>query len=1815
MGLKYVGLKMKNVREIVLGVAIIVLMLMQNVNAATITSVGTGAWNTAGTWDLNRVPVAGDNVVIAAGNTVTLITTAGVCTNLTVASTGMLSIGAIAITVSGTTDVSGTLEITSATGVKTFTGLVTINSGGVWTNSSANSPITMNGGLTNNGSFTAGSGVYTLGGTNSLNGSISIPSISAGTNITNNGSLTVATSLVGTKLTNAATGVLNIGGTCTVTTLTATASGNTVNYTGTGQTLKVVPYHHLILSGGAETFGAITTIGGNLTLSGSATATTAGNLAITGSLIIGDGTTLTVASTFTFAVTGTTTIGNGTSGTLTMSSTSGTKTFTGLVTVNLGGTWNNSGNCPVNFRGGISNLGTFSVGTGIQSFTTNPQSISGVPSIGRLTITSVMLSCNNNLTVNTALVTDATAVLDMQTYVLSGTLTTLTNNGKVKTSCLTSTSATPITTGKTWTGTVEYAASGDQTIVAGTYNNLTVSGSGNKSLAGAVTLGATGVLTFNGGVVVPGANILMLDNTATGAVANASNTSYVDGALKRKLIASTSYLFPVGISPTYYPFTFVTPGTITAGTYMSLSVIPGPTGGTLGTCVNSISSEYWRAVVSVNNIITGGVVSLGRSTGIGSYNCIARSASASPSGSYDSYKGSVSGDNINTSNNVGAIAIGNAYFAMAVSGTTPPTITTPTSASVNTSSALLGGNITNTGCTNVSERGIYYSTTNGFADGAGTKVSETPGPYNTGAFTISVTGLMFGTTYYYKAFATNSGGTVYTTQGTFTTTTTTFPLIESFESPTTTSSFPGTTSKGSYSPSGWVVNNAGGSSNCDGLGTSNNARLTASSPSSWLFTPAFTATAGKLYYVSYTAKQTTNATTKNIYLCTAQSSGSAITSTNYFNGANLGATYTTENSSSWFCTTSGTYYFGFEVATNSTSAVNFDCITINESNPVPITWDGSTDTDWNTPANWDLNRVPISSDQIIVPGTVASNNWPVSVPSGTYNEITLTNGSAGTITIGTGTAISMINNLTIASNGQPVTIANAVSIGGNLSIGATGNAATYSVNGNISTIGTCIIGNNSAGSTFNFAGKITANGNLTLGQSNNQTFNITVCDFYVPFVVAANSASGFTIYGTVNYTGAGDQIMLPKSYMGNVTMSGSGNRYQLMNMDFNGSLDIADVSYYPADHNSLTWGSGNNISNNGAGIPDNSPYYGAFKSQRWQSILYVADLNGGTYGSTEMSAGDYLRSLSFYVQSKASSSAFKNFTIKVGHTDATKIVQDPPIVGNFVFEPSPSFVAFNSQDVTTISGWNNHIFDNDFQWNGTQNILVEITWNNVPLGSSPGGTDKIRYTDGVYAEDLMISAASNGDVTSQTWGSNYNARPNLLVNYIGSVHDINIAKNWNNTTGEYVAKGNTVTFDGSTGSHDVNTQTIVTNNSDFYNATFINPNGYIISTDTCTVENTLTMTAGNYTTGSNILELGVSASSRGTLTRTSGTVIGYFKRWFTNATISDVLFPLGTATYYRPGLLSFSSAPASGGSVTGTHIATDAGIYNSHLSTTPLVETSDSLKSILTDGYWNFSPNTLSGGQYDVELTATGYAGITDYTKLHMLKRPDANSEWALVGNHITTAGSNAAPVLQRTGVTGFSDFVPSKPTSTLPISLLSFTATCNQGVVDVRWITSSEVNNNFYTVERSSNLLQWETIAQVNGAGNSNSTRNYMVTDGASNSLVYYRLKQTDYNSKYEYFAPVAVQSCESDESFVKVVVNPIKDKLELLVSGAEDQQIEVSINNGIGEMLFQEHFMVVKGENRLFIDLSMLSPGIYFCNVKLNNGKTHVLKVVITR
>ena len=442
--------------------------------AAICSSLATGNWNAAATWNCGHVPTNADDVTINATHTVTMNSNPG---------------AALSITINGTANWAN---------ARTYN----IGAGGITINPGGNLTGTVNGVLATTGNFTINAAttstsvrvqMQTTGG-QTINGTGSLGRLIVNSTTTNTGNLTVTTALTGTStLTNGANATLNIGGTSTITGLTATAAGNTVNYNGAAQTVKATNYNNLTLSGsGAKALPNAAWAVNDLTLLGTATATTRIATTVAGNLNVQSGTTLTVAG-FNFTVNGTTTVG----GTLAHSSATGTKTYTGAVTINSGGSWTNAGSAAITFNngltnngsftsgtraqtftnGGLTNNGTLTAGTGAYTFTTNAQSIGGnATTIPNVTVTGVTLT-NNIVTGGMT----ASATLSGTGTITQGPNAILTIGG---TSLITGLDAGAAGNTVVYNG----AAQTVKVPTAGTYTNLTVSGSGTKTLAGALTV-------------------------------------------------------------------------------------------------------------------------------------------------------------------------------------------------------------------------------------------------------------------------------------------------------------------------------------------------------------------------------------------------------------------------------------------------------------------------------------------------------------------------------------------------------------------------------------------------------------------------------------------------------------------------------------------------------------------------------------------------------------------------------------------------------------------------------------------------------------------------------------------------------------------------------------------------------------------------------------------------------------------------------------------------------------------------------------------------------------------------------------------------------------------------------------------------------------------------------------------------------------------------------------------------------------------------------------------------------------------------------
>jgi len=113
-----------------------------------------------------------------------------------------------------------------------------------------------------------------------------------------------------------------------------------------------------------------------------------------------------------------------------------------------------------------------------------------------------------------------------------------------------------------------------------------------------------------------------------------------------------------------------------------------------------------------------------------------------------------------------------------------------------------------------------------------------------------------------------------------------------------------------------------------------------------------------------------------------------------------------------------------------------------------------------------------------------------------------------------------------------------------------------------------------------------------------------------------------------------------------------------------------------------------------------------------------------------------------------------------------------------------------------------------------------------------------------------------------------------------------------------------------------------------------------------------------------------------------------------------------------------------------------------------------------------------------------------------------------------------------------------------LPIELISFDASRNAGGVEIKWLTASELNNDYFTIQCSPDMVAWEDITTLWGAGTSNHELQYSYTD--KSPLVtdcYYRLRQTDFNGSYKIFHPVFVEAVYPSQPYI--YPNPAIDNL----------------------------------------------------------------------
>jgi hypothetical protein len=330
----------------------------------------------------------------------------------------------------------------------------------------------------------------------------------------------------------------------------------------------------------------------------------------------------------------------------------------------------------------------------------------------------------------------------------------------------------------------------------------------------------------------------------------------------------------------------------------------------------------------------------------------------------------------------------------------------------------------------------------------------------------------------------------------------------------------------------------------------------------------------------------------------------------------------------------------------------------------------------------------------------------------------------------------------------------------------------------------------------------------------------------------------------------------------------------------------------------------------------------------------------------------------------------------------------------------------------------------------------------------------------------------------------------------------------------------------------------------------------------------------------------------------NATVTGAKNSSHVNGTVNKIgdnsfTFPVGDGSFYSP--ISISAPSATSAEFAATY-------YNYQYGNTTL---GSGIDHISTQEHWILD-RLQTTNSVDVTLSWNFFrSGPVSYLPDLRVAR-FSGTQWVNQGNGGTTGTVGSGTVTTSSVVTDFSPFTLGSSTTLnpLPISLLNFDAVPVNNFVKVSWTTTSELNNDYFLVQKSIDGVNWSNIGTVKGAGNSEKLVKYSFNDmNPVNGVQFYRLQQFDINGESEFTSVVPVRfNTNSNNETVTVYPNPATgNTLNVNINSNDEGNANVSIINNLGQKVLE--FNNLTGTAFTF-DINDLASGIYTVQVSSEAG-----------
>jgi hypothetical protein len=266
-----------------------------------------------------------------------------------------------------------------------------------------------------------------------------------------------------------------------------------------------------------------------------------------------------------------------------------------------------------------------------------------------------------------------------------------------------------------------------------------------------------------------------------------------------------------------------------------------------------------------------------------------------------------------------------------------------------------------------------------------------------------------------------------------------------------------------------------------------------------------------------------------------------------------------------------------------------------------------------------------------------------------------------------------------------------------------------------------------------------------------------------------------------------------------------------------------------------------------------------------------------------------------------------------------------------------------------------------------------------------------------------------------------------------------------------------------------------------------------------------------------------------------------------------------------------------------------------------VIDASASTMTLYRNGSSTASASSVTLRPQNMESSTGNYFGRSKYTSAdHYI---DAAFDEFRISTTARTAGWIGTSYNNQNSPSTFytvaSEVASSSLCSALPISLLYFSATPENDKVRLQWATASELNNDYFTIERSADGKAWEEIERVAGAGNSFQRMEYTAWDEEPVSKTsYYRLKQTDYDEQFTYSQVHFVKTTSANE--IQIYYSMLTNEL-IVEAQLEDSVSNINISDALGHRVLLPY---TTDSGKTVFSAAGLPAGIYIVQVYTGEG-----------